>query len=181
MITGAASAQVAIRSNLATLPFGVLTVGTEFAVGQKWTLGFDIMANIVNPYDFYEMKGGLIMGEARYYFCDTFNGHHLGVYGMFGYHTTMTFTNEFLSDVIAACTYRPKRTHLPDPIENVRSFWGGISYGYYIKLGHGWGLDISVGGGINWELYKLPGDTKDYSTNLHYGISRLAIDLSYKF
>lgn len=183
MITGAANAQVAIRSNLATLPFGVLTVGTEFALGQKWTLGFDLMANLVDPYDFYEMKyGGLLMGEARYYFCEAFNGHHIGLYGMVGYHEKISFTNEFLSNIIAYCPeFHP---HLPgesDPIEKVRTLWAGLSYGYYIKLGHGWGLDISIGGGLSVARYRVPGDKTDYDSNLHFGVSRVAIDLSYKF
>ena len=188
MVANVASSQVAIRTNIATMPFGVPTLGVEFGLGQKWSLGFDVMANVLNiwPNEF-EMTGGLIMGELRYYFCETFNKHHLGLYGMFGYHTEMGFYNELASKIIAWCPEHGRDGegkepfHLPNKIEKVKSIWGGLSYGYYIKLGHGWGLDLSIGGGVSWALYRNPGDTEDNSTDLHFGLNRLGIDLSYKF
>ena len=178
MVAGMAQAQVAIRSNLLSLPGGALTVGTEFALGQKWTLGIDAMGNFVNPWNFYELKGGELMLEGRYYFCEAFNKHHIGVYAKGGYYDKMTLSNEFISKMVAGCKNSP---HLPDGVHDSWNWVAGISYGYYLKLNHGWGLDFTIGGGVSMVQYKEKGENERLLTNLHYGLSRLAIDLSYKF
>lgn len=180
MVANVAQAQVTIRTNLGSIPFGAFTLGTEFAVASKWTIGIDALYNAFNPYDIYEVKGGMGMVEGRYYLCEAFSGHHFGLYAMGGYYDSITFDNDFLSRVIAGCKHAP---HSPDPIEHVWIGFGGLSYGYYFKLGRGWGLDLTIGGGVSMAQYKNPAleDNRTRLSNLHYGVGRLAVDLSYKF
>lgn len=178
MIAGAANAQVAVRANLAYLPFGTLQLGAEFALSQKWTLGVDGLYSIVSPYDFYELKGGTVSLETRYYFCEVFNKHHIGFFLTGGYFDSASLSNKFVSNIVMACENAP---HLFTDLRHIAIGFAGLSYGYYIKLQHGWGIDLSIGGGCHIARYDSQRSDRRPYTNLHWGVSKVGVDLSYKF
>ncbi|HAD56888.1 MAG TPA: hypothetical protein DCG00_05350 [Alistipes sp.] len=64
---------------------------------------------------------------------------------------------------------------------NVKAAMLGLSYGYYLKLNHGWGLDFYVGGGILYAMYNTPGSTEVQKSGIKPSLSRLGVVLSYKF
>ena len=57
----------------------------------------------------------------------------------------------------------------------------GISYGYYLKLAHGWGLDFYIGGGILYGKWNNPANGELVESGIKPALSRLGVVLSYKF
>lgn len=71
---------VAVKTNLLYDASATINLGTEIGLAPKWTL--DLSANY-NSWTFSEnkkWKHWLAQPEARYWFCERFNGHFLGAH-----------------------------------------------------------------------------------------------------
>ena len=80
--------EAAIKWNPLYLGLGSVNLGIEFSVAPKWTLAFEGNAVIFNPWQNGDnsiyANGWTGTFEARWYTCEAFNGHHLGLYGTVG-------------------------------------------------------------------------------------------------
>lgn len=130
-ITLAFSQKVAVKSNLLYDATTTINAGFEFGLGMKTTL--DISGNY-NPWKFndYRLKHWLIQPEFRYWFCERFNGHFLGIHGHYAeYNVGGLFFNDNMKD-------NRYQGHL---------YGGGISYGYQWILNNRWNLELTLGVG----------------------------------
>ena len=79
--------EAAIKWNPLYLGLGSVNLGIEFSVAPK-TLAFEGNAVIFNPWkngdNSIYANGWTGTFEARWYTCEAFNGHHLGLYGTVG-------------------------------------------------------------------------------------------------
>lgn len=175
-----ASGQVAVKSNLAMDALAVPNLGLEVGLSKKLT--FDVPV-YYNPWDqvmWREQEDKLfklfmVQPELRYWFCDKFNGHFLGVHLMGGlYNTTgidLPFTPfENLAD------YRYKG----------QFYGGGISYGYQHILSRHWSIEATVGLGYAYVLYQQHPcqhckPMKEEGHEHYFGPTRAAINLIYVF
>ncbi len=166
--------EAAIKWNVLPAGVGAANFGVEFSVAPKWTLSLEGLGVIANPWKNSDnsvyANGWMGTFEARYYTCEAFNGHHLGLYANVGRFGDVTMQSDLLKVFVGATGVGKS---------NVKAGQLGLSYGYYWKLGHGWGLDAYVGGGIAYAEYNDAGG-KDNS-GLKFALSRVGLAFSYKF
>lgn len=164
--------KTALKTNLLTWATTTPNAAIEFAVARKWTLN---LAAAYNPWDLNSRKGGirhwLVQPEARYWFCNAFERHFVGLHGIYGQYQ--------ISDI-----------KLPigrDLTGKRYDGWGvgaGLSYGYHRPLSPRWAMEFSIGAGYVYLDYKKYncGKCSNYQglSNRHYiGPTKAAISLIY--
>ncbi len=182
LFSGNAGAQkVAIKTNLLYDATSTLNLGVEFGLSKKWTL--DVSGNY-NPWTFNDnrkMKHWLVQPEARYWLCEKFNGHFLGMHahgGQFNWGGMLPWG--FRNGKMFGIESRQMSEH---------RFQGwlagaGISYGYQWILGNRWNLEASVGIGYAYLDYgkykceKCGEKIKDGHKN-YLGPTKAAISIIY--
>ena len=173
-----ASGQVAVKSNLAMDALAVPNLGLELGLAKRWTL--DVPA-YYNPWDQVMwrkqddklFKLFMVQPEARYWFCDKFNGHFLGIHAMGGVYNTTGIALPF-SPFDDLAEYRYKG----------HFYGGGISYGYQYILSRHWSLEATLGIGYAYVLYKkYPCQNckpmKEKGNEHYVGPTRAALNLIY--
>jgi hypothetical protein len=178
-----------LKSNLLTLPFATFNLGAEFTLAPKWTLSADVSLPITNIWGGYEYdalynrqaqieetpfyaNGWMAILEGRYWFCEAFRGHHLGLYAGGARLGHLKIDNNIFGTFVTG-------THT-GMIEDGTAAMFGLSYGYYIKFYHGWGLDLSIGGGALYADFMPVGGT-DYEDFFSFTLTRIGVSLSYVF
>ncbi|MCE5225876.1 MAG: DUF3575 domain-containing protein [Porphyromonadaceae bacterium] len=160
----------AVKSNLLYDLTSTINLGVEMSLSRKVTL--DISGNY-NPWNFGEdgkFKHIGIQPEVRYWFCEKFNGHFLGLHGHYAAYNVGGLS--FLSDNMEKYRYEGK-------------LWGGgISYGYQWILSPHWSMEAVIGAGyarLDHDKYVcancgewIKKDTKDY-----FGVTKAAISIIY--
>lgn len=137
--------KTAVKSNLLYDATTTLNLGAELALSDKYTL--DVSASY-NPWTFKndrKMKLWLLQPEARYWFCEKFNGHFLGAHlhgGQYNWGGMLPWGsgNGKMFGVI-------KDRHIQ---ENRYQGWllgAGVSYGYQWILSKRWSLEANIGVG----------------------------------
>ena len=167
--------QVALKTNVLMDGFRLPNIGAEVGLSKKVTLDALFFYNPWKFSDSKQLKLLLVQPEARYWFCDKFNGSFLGIHAMGGVYSTMGFKPPFalwkdMKD------YRYKG-HL----------WGaGISYGYQFILGKHWNAEANIGFGYAYVTYKkypctTCGELVEKSHKNYFGPTKAAISLIYIF
>lgn len=142
LVSGNVLAQrAAVKTNLlhdvATAP----SLAAEWALASRWTL--DVSGSAC-PWSFEnnrKWKFWMAQGEARYWLCQSFYGHFLGVHAGGG-------------------EYNLSRVRLPFVSHSASSRYegwavmAGFSYGYSWVLGKRWNLEATVGAGWVHAEYK---------------------------
>lgn len=141
-VSAAVSQKIAVKSNLLYDATTTLNLGVEFGLGKKGSL--DISGNY-NPWKFgnYRLKHWLVQPEVRYWFCERFNGHFLGIHG---HYAEYNIGGLFFNDHIRHNRYQG---HL---------YGGGISYGYQWILNNRWNLEATIGVGyarLSYDQYPI--------------------------
>ena len=167
--------KVALKSNLLYDATGSINLGVELALALQWTL--DVSGNY-NAWDFFndnKWRHILVQPEARYWLCEKFNGHFLGI------HVQWMKFNIGSVDMPFG---------LWDETRNSRfqgDLWGGgLAYGYNWLLSRHWNLEAEVGVGYGRVIYdKYPcascGNRIDSSRKNYFGPTKLALNLVYIF
>lgn len=172
--------KVAIKTNALYDATATVNAGIEIALAKKWT--FDLSGNW-NSWSKNEnclWKHYLIQPEVRYWFCDRFSGHFLGLHGHGGKYNVGNINNDlkiFGTDFSPLTDYRYQGW-----------FAGaGIAYGYAFILGRSWNLELELGVGYAYtEFDKFEciecGPQLDTNVPYHYlGLTKAAINLVYTF
>ncbi|MCH5227754.1 MAG: DUF3575 domain-containing protein [Muribaculaceae bacterium] len=165
---------VALKTNLGALGLLVANLGVEFSFGNGFSLDLPFY---YSPYDITDKFRVRILGtqpELRYWLNHDWpgEGHFFGLNG-----TVAGF------DVSFPGNWR----RFQDP---EHALWGvGVSYGYALNFGHSkaWGLEFNIG--IGYMNYKYDTFRNEYNGKLlktsptqnYWGITRLGINLTYKF
>lgn len=164
----------AVKTNLLYDATATLNLGLEFAIANKWTLDMSGNLNSWKAYGSGKWKHVMVQPEMRYWICERFNGHFVGVHlhgGVFNVGALPSLSG-FISDNMQQYRYQGY------------FYGGGLSYGYHMVLSGRWSLETSLGLGyahINYDKYpcghcgvKIKSDTKNY-----FGPTKLAISLIY--
>ncbi len=139
--------QVAVKSNL-LYDIAALTAnaGVEVALAPRWTL--DLSANYNGWTLSHERrwKHWLVQPEARYWFCDRFVGHFLGVHALGGQYNIGGVKNHisFLGSDFSKLSDRRYQGWFVG---------AGIAYGYAWILGRHWNLEAELGVGYIYTRY----------------------------
>lgn len=165
---------VALKSNLLYDATSTLNIGVEFKTGKHTTLDLPLS---FNPWTFSgnkKLKHWLAQPEYRYWFCEPFTGHFLGLHAHGG---------QFNIGGIEL----PWKA-FPTLKDHRYEGWfvgGGISYGYQWILGNRWSIEATVGVGYTYFDYdkyqcetcgkKLKSGNKDYWGPTKAGLSLIYI------
>ncbi len=162
--------KAAVKTNLLILGTATPNVAVELALAKRWTL--DLSA-AYNPFQLEE--GGVnyltvISPEFRYWFCQRFEKHFVGLHLLGG-----TFN---IGDV----TFLTKtfETHRYDG-------WGagaGLSYGYHLPMAKRWAWEFTVGAGyvyLEYDKYRCY-DCDEYmgrKSRHYFGPTKAGVSLIY--
>lgn len=178
MTVGNLTAQkVALKTNLLYWATTTPNIGMEVGLGKKHTAQ---LFYGLNPWKFShsrakQVRHWLLMPEYRYWFCQKFNGHFLGVHALGGEYNIggIDIPNYVFSDLDS---------------KRYEGWYagGGVSYGYQWLLSKHWNLEASLGVGYIRFHYKESDCTKcarpDGTGNKNYfGPTKLALSLMYCF
>lgn len=178
----------AVKTNLLGWATTNLNVGAELGVGRNSTVQ---IFGTLNPWEFGDTRIRFwnVEPEYRYWFCEKFNGHFIGIHALGGEYNFKNFNMPL--------------TSLPDikgdnKGRHIEGWYvgGGITYGYQWMLSRHWNLEASVGVGYAYSPYKyygrcdrlldkdgntLPEGTKKSGNTHYFGPTKLAVSIMYVF
>lgn len=178
-VVGARGQNVAIKTNLLADALLNVNAGAEIGLAPRWTLDLTGQYNGWSV-DERKWKHWLAQPEVRYWFCDRFAGHFVGVHALGGQYNFGNIKNgiSFLgTDLSALSDYRFQGW----------AVGGGIAYGYAWILDRHWNIEATVGVGYIYTRYDKF-ECKDCGRKIeedrphHYvGPTKAAINLVYLF
>lgn len=167
--------RIAVKTNLLYDATATINLGAEFRLSPKWTL--DISGNY-NAWDFSKDRKWrhlMVQPEVRYWLCERFNGHFIGLHAHWMKfnigNVTMPFglwkntrDNRFEGDLYGA----------------------GFTYGYQWALGKHWNLEAALGVGyarVNYDRYPCNscGRKLDSGKDHYFGPTKAVLSLVYLF
>lgn len=171
---------VAVKTNL--LADGILSpnLGLEIGLAPKWTVDVTGQFNAWTLSHDRRWKHWAVQPEARYWFCDRFAGHFIGVHAHGGQYNIGGFDgrlNLFGSDA----------RKLKDTRYQGWFVGAGVAYGYAWILNRHWNLEAEIGIGYSYTRYdrfRCAGCGKQIESDKphHYvGPTKAAVNLVYVF
>ena len=171
---------VAIKTNVLYDLTATINAGVEIGLAPRWTL--DISGNF-NAWDMKEdkkWKHYLVQPEVRYWFCDRFMGHFLGIHAHGGQVNFGGIKNgiDFLGSNFSNLSDRRYQGWFAG---------AGVAYGYAFVLGRHWNLELELGVGYaytKYDVFECSGCGRKVESGLshHYvGPTKLALNLVYLF
>ena len=178
----------AIKSNIIDDAFANINLGVEIGLAPKWTLDVPASYNSWEQYGGKRWKHWWVQPGARYWFCDRFGGHFIGIHAHGGQYNIGGFDGKvkFLGWHDGKYTGTDLRK-LDDTRYQGWFVGGGISYGYAWMLGTHWNLEAEIGIGYSYTRYdqfRCTGCGKKIAEDQphHYvGPTKAAINLVYLF
>lgn len=178
----------AVKTNLLGWASTSLNIGAELGLGRKSTVQ---LFGTLNPWQFGDTRFRFwnVMPEYRYWFCEKFCGHFIGIHALGGEYN--------LRNVKVPLTNLPDLTG-DNKGRHVEGWYvgGGITYGYQWMLSRHWNLEASLGIGYAYSPFKYFGrcdrlfdkdgnpapEGADKSGTCHYvGPTKLAVSIMYVF
>lgn len=177
---GARGQNVAVKTNVLYDAAMTINLGAEVGLAPKWTL--DISGNF-NGWTLSHdrrWKHWLVQPEARYWFCDRFVGHFVGLHALGGQYNIGGLKNSFsfLGTDFSKLSDRRYQGWMAG---------AGLAYGYSWMLGKRWNLEAEIGVGYVYTRYdSYPcakcGTKIEKNKAGHYiGPTKAAINLVYSF
>lgn len=144
---------IVMKTNLLYWATSTPNLGLEFSVAPRWTINLEGGYNpwVLNKQANTTLKHFMVSPEARYWFCEAFNGHFLGIDA--GY----TLFN--VAGVKIPAAFLPSSTDgiMLDHLKNSRSEgWavgGGLVYGCSWPISRCWNIEAKVGLGLWYSKY----------------------------
>lgn len=164
---------IAVKTNMAYWMTTTPNLGVEFALSKKSTFGIE---GGINPFSFSDnktFKHWLVQPEYRWWFCEAFNGHFLGIHA----HGAQFNVGGWGIPIGRLDVFKDARYE-------GYLFGGGISYGYQWVLNPRWNFEASIGAGYAHILYdKYPckncGTKLDKGSYNYWGITRVELSFIY--
>lgn len=177
-IVGVKAQNVNIKTNL--IPDAALSpnLGVEVGLAPHWSLDLTGELNLWTIND-HKWKHWLAQPEARYWFCEYFAKHFIGIHALGGQYNFGNIKNgiHFLgSDFSRLSDYRYEGW----------AVGGGIAYGYSFLLAKHLNLELEIGVGYLYTEFKEfeckeCGKETQKSHHNYYGPTKAAINLVYVF
>lgn len=180
MAHAARAQEVAIKTNLLSDAFMNVNLGMEVGLAPKWTLDLTGEFNGWTLSHGRRWKHWSAQPEARYWFCDRFGGHFVGVHLHGGQYNIGGFNGIYH-------LFGTDARKLADSRYQGWFVGGGISYGYAWVLGRHWNLEAEIGLGYSYTRYDRfecigCGRQVENDKPHHYvGPTKAAVNLVYVF
>ncbi len=178
---GVRGQEVAVKTNLLyDIAAFTANAGVEIGLAPRWTLDASANFNGWTLSHERKWKHWLVQPEARYWFCDRFAGHFVGMHALGGQYNVGGLKNNisFLgTDFSKLSDYRYQGWFVG----------GGVAYGYAWVLNKHWNLEAEIGLGYIYTRYDVypcahcgKKIAKDKSHN-YVGPTKAAVNLVYTF
>lgn len=155
---------VALKTN--ALYWGATTpnASVEIGLSRKFTTDWQLAYNPWTFRDDRKMRFWLVQPELRYWFCESFEGHFVGIH-LHGAQYYGGFSDKRYDGYLAG---------------------GGVTYGYNWILSSHWNLEALIGAGYARLWYKesprIPcSKCHEDKTKNYWGLTKLAVSVSYIF
>ena len=179
-VAGVRGQDVALKTNL-LYDFGLLApnLGVEVSLAPRWSFDLSGGFNGWTLNNDQKLKHWLVQPEARYWICDHFAGHFLGIHALGGQNNPGNIKHgvNFLgSDFRKLADYRYQGWYVG----------AGVAYGYAFILGRHWNLELELGVGYiytKFDKFECRDCGKKIDTDKHHyvGPTKAAINLVYVF
>lgn len=179
-ITGTRAQDVAVKTNLLADAALNIALGVEVGTAPRWTVDLSGSFNGWTLSNDRRWKHWLLKPELRYWFCDRFAGHFVGVHALGGQYNVGGIKNgiSFLgTDLSKLSDYRYQGWVVG----------AGVAYGYAWILGRHWNLEAEIGLGYaytQYDKFRCAGCGKkiEQGESHHYvGPTKAAVNLVYLF
>ena len=171
--------KLAVKTNLLYDATGTVNFGVEMAIAPRWTLDMPSNINDWKMYNGRQWKHYLTQPEVRYWFCNRFAGHFLGIHAHYGRYNIGNIDNniKFLGTNFGA---------LKDNRFDGWLLGAGIGYGYAFVLNSHWNLELELGIGyayLEYDKYNWKSNEKleHLAHHNYFGITKLNVGISYLF
>jgi hypothetical protein len=161
--------KIGVKSNILYDVTTTLNIGMEVSMGHRWTIDLPVSYNPWSFGDNKKLKHWLIQPEARYWFCEKFTGHFIGLHAHMGEYNIGGIQNLGLKD------FRYQG--------NI--YGAGFSYGYQWILNPRWSIEATIGLGYAYLSYaqypcekcatKITDGTRNYIGPTKAGVSLIYI------
>ncbi len=180
-VTSAAYGQdIAVKTNVLDDLILDINIGTEVGLAPKWTVDIPLSINGWNLSHDRRWKHLSIQPGVRYWFCDRFSGHFVGIHthgGIFNMGGFDGKINMLGTDFSKLANSRFQGWFIG----------GGISYGYAWMLGTHWNIEAEIGFGYSYsryDQYRCAGCGKKVRSNIphnYVGPTKAALNMVYLF
>ncbi len=175
----AGAQNVGIKTNVLSDAFLNVNLGVEVGLAPKWSLDVSGQLNDWTLSNDRKWKHWALQPEARYWFCDRFARHFLGIHA---------FTGQYNVGGIGA-NFSLFGSDYSLPIHNRYQGWvvgAGVGYGYAWVLGKHWNLEGELGVGyayMTYDKYSRTGCGEKLGDGGHnyVGLTKAAVSIVYLF
>jgi len=171
---------VALKTNLLSDVVLSPNVGLEIGMAPKWTMDISGQFNGWTLSHDRRWKHWVVQPEARYWFCDRFAGHFVGVHAHGGQYNIGGIDGKI--NFLGTDARKLKDTRYQGWFVGA-----GVAYGYAWILGRHWNLEAEIGFGYSYTRYdrfRCAGCGKkidsDRSHN-YVGVTKAAVNVVYLF
>lgn len=161
--------KVGVKTNLLYDATSTLNLGVELGLAKQWTLDLSGNYNGWLSTDKHKLKHWLIQPEVRYWLCQKFNGHFVGLHAHYA---------KFNAGGIG----------LVQSLKHARTqgtlYGAGLSYGYQWILNDRWGIEGTFGIGyarVNYDKYRCWTCSEKQGPNHknYFGPTKVGVTLIY--
>ena len=166
-----------VKTNLLYWATTSPNIGVEFRVAPRWTIQPELGWNTWDYPNNSSIRHWIFIPEGRYWFCQAFEGHFLGLHLLYGQFDAGNWNwdrdfNPFFHKEI---------------YDHIYNGWGagaGLAYGYHFPLGKRWGLELTLGAGyvyFSYDKYKCE-NCRELIGNYHrnyFGPTKSGVNLIY--
>lgn len=170
---------VALKSNLLYDAALSPNLGVEIGLAPRWTLDLSGNFNLWTVGNGHKWRHWLAQPEVRYWFCQRFAGHFLGLHALGGeYNVGKLDLPKFLN------------TDFRKLKDRRYEGWGvgaGVAYGYAWPLSRHWNIEAELGVGWIWTKFdsypcaECGTRLSKGRTHNYFGPTKLALNLEYVF
>lgn len=172
--------KVALKSNLLADGFLNPNLGIEAGIAPKWTLDVSGQFNLWTLSHDRRWKHWAVQPEARYWFCDRFAGHFVGLHLHGGQYNIGGIDGKI--NLLGTDARKLKDTRYQGWFAGA-----GIAYGYAWILGRHWNIEAEIGLGYSYTRYdrfQCEGCGRKIETDRshnYFGLTKTAINIVYLF
>jgi len=171
---------VALKTNLLADGFLNPNLGIEAGIAPKWTIDISGQLNVWTLSHGRRWKHWAVQPEARYWFCDRFAGHFVGLHVHGGQYNIGGIDGKI--NLLGTDARKLEDTRYQGWFAGA-----GIAYGYAWILGKHWNIEAEIGIGYSYTRYdrfKCAGCGKKIETDRphnYIGPTKAAVNLVYLF
>lgn len=178
-LLGAKAQNFALKTNLLSDALLNVNLGMEAGLAPHWSLDVSGQLNLWSV-DGRKWKHYAVQPEARYWFCDRFAGHFLGLHvmgGQYNFGHIRNHVNFLGSDFSKLTNYRYQGW----------AVGAGVGYGYSWVLNKHWNLEAELGLGwmyTRFDVFECKNCGKKIESDKphnYFGPTKAAINLVYVF